>query len=278
MPPFAISYVRAWVRNDRRDTRVGPPVTGAVRTAVILAAGMGIRLGGLGREIPKGFLRLGEQPIVEESLRRLLSAGVERVLIVTGHLAEFYQSLQARYPDVVELVHNPHYAVSGSMYSLYCAREFLADDFLLLESDIVYEQRALLVLQGGAEPDVVLCSAVTGSDDAVFVTTEGRDLREMSKQRAVLQHTLFGELVGITRVSATLFGHMREQAERLFESGQRIAYETDCLVAAARAYPVRCLRVDDLVWCEIDHQQHLERAREVIYPRLDAPGFSRASG
>ena len=42
----------------------------AVREAVVLAAGRGTRLGERGEETPKGFLRLGEQPIVEESIFR----------------------------------------------------------------------------------------------------------------------------------------------------------------------------------------------------------------
>lgn len=59
-----------------------------VRTAVILAAGMGVRLKDRGRLSPKGCLCLGEKSIVEESVLRLLATGIERIVIVTGHLAE----------------------------------------------------------------------------------------------------------------------------------------------------------------------------------------------
>ena len=67
-----------------------------VRTAVILAAGMGTRLGSIGREIPKGFLRCGDRPILEESIDHLTHDGVERIVIVTGHLREFYDELANR--------------------------------------------------------------------------------------------------------------------------------------------------------------------------------------
>ncbi len=60
--------------------------------------------------MPKGFLRLGDRPIIEESISRLLEVGVRHIVIVTGHIAGFYHALQARYPDVVQLVHNPYYA------------------------------------------------------------------------------------------------------------------------------------------------------------------------
>ncbi len=47
----------------------------SVATAVILAAGRGTRLGPLGAIIPKGLIRLGPRPIIEESLERLISVG-----------------------------------------------------------------------------------------------------------------------------------------------------------------------------------------------------------
>jgi 2-aminoethylphosphonate-pyruvate transaminase len=75
-----------------------------VRTAVILAAGMGVRLKDRGKLTPKGLLCLGETSIVEESVLRLLSAGIERIVIVTGYLAERYEPLRDRYPQTIQLV------------------------------------------------------------------------------------------------------------------------------------------------------------------------------
>ena len=97
----------------------------------------------VGRLAPKGLLRLGEKPIIEESIQRLLAVGIERIVIVTGHLAAQLDSLESSYRGFVELVHNPHFADSGSMYSLFCARDLVDDDFLLLEADLVYERRCL---------------------------------------------------------------------------------------------------------------------------------------
>ena len=55
------------------------------------------------------------------------------------------------------MVHNPDYADSGSMYSLYCARDVIDEGFLLLESDLIYESRALDVLLGSDAQDAVQC-------------------------------------------------------------------------------------------------------------------------
>jgi len=75
--------------------------------AVVLAAGRGQRMKQIGLARPKGFLRIGELPIVEESVLRLRAAGLHEVVIVTGHLAEYYVKLASRYPSTVTLVSHP---------------------------------------------------------------------------------------------------------------------------------------------------------------------------
>ena len=242
----------------------------SVRSAVILAAGRGTRLEARGTETPKGFLCFGELPIVEESLLKLAAAGIERVVIATGHLREHYQELARRYRDLVVTAHNPSYAESGSMYSLWCAREHVNSGFLLLESDLIYERRALTALLEDEREDLVLLSGPTGAGDEVFVETDGDQLVHMSKDRTALHGTVAGELVGISKVSAGLFKVMCEYAEDRFPETLMVDYETDALVVAADRRPLPCLRIDDLCWAEIDDAQHLRRAATEVYPRIRA--------
>jgi 2-aminoethylphosphonate-pyruvate transaminase len=169
----------------------------APKTAVILAAGMGTRLGSEWRLRPKGFLSLGERPIVEESLERLRRAEIDRVLIVTGHCNEYYDEIARRSGGMVETVHNARYQHSGSMYSLYLLKEMIHDDFLLLESDLIYEQRALTSAIKFPQDNCVLLSGLTGSSDEVFVELAAGRLVRMSKDRSELGK-ISGELVGIT--------------------------------------------------------------------------------
>jgi len=240
-----------------------------VRQALILAAGMGVRLRELGRETPKGFLRLGARPIVEESLERLRAEGIERVVIATGHQAEFYEELRRARPELVATVHNPRYADSGSLYSLWCARHELGEDFLLLESDLIFERRALREALDHASPDVLLVSEPTGATDEVWVETRAGELVNMSKDRTALGPDIAGELVGITKVSRPFLREMLAVGERLFHETLKVDYETEGLVQAARVRPLAVHLVRGLVWAEIDDLHHLERARERVYPELE---------
>lgn len=244
-----------------------------VTTAVILAAGQGTRLRAELDDRPKGFLRLGDRPIVEESVRRLAAHGIGDVVVVTGYAAGHYEALARASGGRVRTVHNAEFAASGSMYSLWCARAAAQGPFLLLESDLVYEPRALATLLDGPDEDAVLLSGPTGAGDEVFVEARDGRLLAMSKDRATLGPGVAGELVGISRISAPLFALMCRIAEQAFARSLKFDYETDCLVAAARERAIRCPVVPDLLWGEIDDPAHLARVRGAVYPavaRLDA--------
>ncbi|NMY91159.1 NTP transferase domain-containing protein [Pseudomonas oryzihabitans] len=240
-----------------------------IELAVVLAAGRGSRLGGAGLEKPKGFIQFGTKPIIEESVDSLLQTGIRRIILVVGHLASFYEDLAVRYPGIIELVHNPDYAISGSMNSLYRARSYIQEDFLLLESDLVYEPRALRAVLAAAESSLMLVSGATGSNDEVYVEAQGVQLTNLSKRRNELKGSVIGELVGITRLDQRCFKLMCCHAERVFEQTLHLEYE-QALVAAAQQSAVHCLLIDDLVWSEIDTEEHRARVQERIYPRIMA--------
>lgn len=238
-----------------------------IKLAVILAAGMGTRLKELGVSRPKGFLQLGDHPIIIESITKLLNSGTERIVIVTGHLAKFYEELKTHYSQITT-IHNPLYATSGSMYSLYCARELIDADFLLLESDLIYEQRAISIAIKFPQNNVVILSGKTNAGDEVYVETSGDTITAMSKNFSNLNHLPTGELVGICKISLPLFERMIDYAKTQFTRTLKVDYETNALVGVAQSYPVHYTLIPDLLWAEIDTTNHLSRAKEQVYPNI----------
>jgi choline kinase len=239
-----------------------------MRTAVILGAGVGRRLGHIGVRRPKGFLRLGSRPLVEEAVLRLRLAEIDRVIVVTGHCKAYYDRLRRQYSGILTTVHNPRYRESGSLYSLYCARELLDEAFLLLESDLIFEQRALEALLSFPKADCVLLGGPSGAGDEVFVWSRPNGSVSCISKRLVAHELPAGELVGISKISPSLFAHMVAEAERLFPRSIRVDYETDCLDALAQSLEIPYRLVPDLLWAEIDDAAHLDRARTQIYPRI----------
>lgn len=239
----------------------------APRLAVVLAAGRGVRLGALGEEMPKGFLRVTGEPLIERSIGALRAAGIERLHIVTGHLSHYYEQLAARLGRWVTLSHNPDFATTGSLVSLLCAGP-IDEPCLIVEADLLYERRAPALLLTAPHDDLLLASGPTGSGDEVYVGAENGRLVDLTKRLDALRGERVGELVGLTRVSTALHRELSEQGLRLLADTRKVEYEA-ALVAASRVRPIPVLVVDDLVWTEVDDATHLARARTQIVPRLD---------
>ena len=242
----------------------------AVDTAIVLAAGRGTRLRSSWPDLPKGFVEIAGESLIERSVRLLRESGVRRVVIVAGYRAEAYHELAAEHPDV-EIVENPEFATTESMASLAYALDVVKEDFLLLESDLFYEPRALEVLQRHAHDDVVLTSAPTGATDEVWVAAVAGRLQNLTKNRDEAPPES-SEFVGILRISAELAQQMRSHFDAFVrENGHgRMAYETGALLAAAQNRPVEICHVPDLLWGEVDYDRHYERLINEVVPALRA--------
>jgi CTP:phosphocholine cytidylyltransferase-like protein len=101
-----------------------------VDNAIILAAGLGSRFIPLSFEIPKGLIPLKGQPMIERQIEQLLDAGISEIIIVTGCMSEKFEYLKEKYRSI-QLVYNPDYAVKNNLFSVYYARQFLKNSYIL---------------------------------------------------------------------------------------------------------------------------------------------------
>ena len=237
------------------------------RTAIVLAAGMGTRLRSVMSDQPKGFIEIGSETLIARCLRLVAGVGVDRVVIVAGYRSDAYVELSRSSPGV-EVIENPDFETTGSMASLACALQVVEEDFLLFESDLFYEERAVYAVCERPEPDVLLASDETGATDEVWIQADaGNSLVNMSKQSEDLDH-VSGELVGIVKISAATGRAMLEAYHRFVSvhgHGQ-MGYETEALVAVAQDIPIHVERVNGLIWGEVDYEQHYLRVRDEVFP------------
>ncbi len=236
-----------------------------VRQAVILGAGLGGRLRGTLDDRPKGFLELGNRPIVEESIAKLVHTGITDIVIVTGYCHKFYDRLSEKYP-FVRTIMNPDFATSGSMRSFYMAAKYVNSDFLLLESDLIYEYNALQTLQKSPFDNCILLSGKTESGDEVYVGINDDRVVNMSKCRDDIE-CLGGELVGISKISLELYQKMTNIFPEKSKHNSQYQYE-DCLTDVSNSIAIHYQCVENLAWNEIDDENHLNKAREKIYPLI----------
>ena len=237
-----------------------------IKTAVILAAGISARLNNAVAEKPKGFLEIERKSLIERSIDHLQKHGIAAIIIGTGYLSEQYDRL-ADTDSSITTCYSERFTSTSSFYTLYNMKHLIQEDFLLLESDLIYEERAISHLLAHPSEDVILASGRTHSKDEVFIETDpAHTLKGMSKQEADLG-SVYGELVGISKISIAAFQQvcgLMEADKTLLES---IEYEYAFTTLSA-SHPIKVTKLEDLVWAEIDTQEHLERVRTLIYPKL----------
>ena len=233
-----------------------------------MAAGLGSRLKDRTKDVPKGVIEVDGRSAHRTVCFKIAAAGVPRIIIGTGYLHEHFDSLQDKYP--IETLRNPDYSTTGSMYTLYVLKHLINAPFLLLESDLLYENAAMDYLLKDPLENIILASGATNSGDEVFIQASAKnELQQMSKDRTVLSHVT-GELVGITKLSVPALEAMSSFAEAQFKNGNRMLNYEDALVGIADAHDLHVKVIDELVWCEIDDDNHLSRALNFIYPKIKA--------
>lgn len=114
--------------------------------ALILNSGLGSRMGVLTSEHPKCMTEVSAtETILSRQLTQLSDAGIEEAVITTG----YYDSVLVNYcnhlslPIRITFVKNPVYDKTNYIYSIYCAREYLDDDIILMHGDLVFENEVL---------------------------------------------------------------------------------------------------------------------------------------
>ena len=114
--------------------------------ALILNSGAGVRLRPLTETQPKCMTKISpEETILGRHLRQLADVGVEEIVITTGpferELVQYAEAHEEK--QKVTFVKNPEYDRTNYIYSIFCAREYLEGDILLLHGDLVFADEVL---------------------------------------------------------------------------------------------------------------------------------------
>ncbi len=224
--------------------------------ALILNSGMGSRMGTLTSEHPKCMTEIsGTETILSRQLKQLADAGITDVVMTTGLfdsvLVNYCQSLEL--PLKFTFVKNPVYDTTNYIYSIYCAREYLDDDLLLLHGDLVFENEVL---------DKIL--ACEGSCMAVSSTLElpEKDFKAVVRDGMV-------EKVGVEffneAMAAQAFYRLTRADWKLWlskiaefcEQGNTGVYAENALNELNGKAHIRALDVQNLLCSEIDNPEDL---------------------
>lgn len=231
--------------------------------ALILNSGMGSRMGVLTSEHPKCMTEVSpRETILSRQLRMICEAGIQEVVMTTGKfddvLVHYCES--QKLPLKITYVNNPVYDRTNYIYSIYCAREHLDDDILLMHGDLVFENMVLDEVMASEE------SCMTVSLDAPLPEKDFKAVLEGSRIRKVGV-----EFFEHAAAAQPLYKLLREDWRVWLDRIVAFCKEdrTGCYAEAAfnevsDACKVTALNVDGKLCAEIDDPQDLERVSAML--------------
>lgn len=114
----------------------------AVKRAIFIAAGFGSRLAPITFNTPKPLVRVHGVRIIDRLIEACITAGIEEIYIVRGYLAEQFDQLLYKYPNI-KFLENPVYNEANNISSSLVARHLLSNAYVF-EADLLISNPAII--------------------------------------------------------------------------------------------------------------------------------------
>jgi len=244
--------------------------------AIILAAGQGLRLQQQpDRQFPKCLLRFDDVTLLERHLRLLAAAGVTDVTLVLGFQpGQVHAELSnIGWPHPVHTALNPRFDL-GSVLSVHCAAQALTrgGDVLLMDADVLYDERILAPLVAGATANRLLIDRdfEEGDEPVKLCLRHGAPV-ELRKQVAPdVQYDVMGESVGFFRFGETMARRFAQIVQNYVEHGRANLPHEEAVrdLLQERGAQFDTADVTGAPWLEIDFPDDIARATQQVLPQL----------
>lgn len=250
---------------------------------------MGKRLGKLTRNNTKCMVSVNGLPLIDRVILQLSRLNLSRLVIVVGYEAEnLIEHIGNRYDGVlkIEYIHNTIYDKTNNIYSLALAKEEMCkEDTILLESDIIFEDRMLELLVNHEEKDVALVAKCESWMDGTmvcidhnrnitsFVSKQDFDFRNSDKYYKTVNIYKFS-----SQFSSQYYIPFLEAYCKVLGNNEYYEQVLQVLVHLNMS-PLKALPIGDIKWYEIDDVQDLDIAETIFSDKEELfPNYHRRYG
>lgn len=246
--------------------------------AIILAAGMGKRLGEFTKENTKCMVEVNGVRLIDRVLKQLSTLNLSRVVIVVGYegqklmdyLGDNYHSMR------IEYVNNPIYDKTNNIYSLALAKEQMQeDDTLLIESDLIFDDKMFSLILENPYPNLALVAKYETWMDGTMVCIDDENnivnfvpkaafrYEEVDKYYKTINIYKFSKEFSKTKYVPFLEAYSKAVGNNeYYENVLRI-------ITFLNSKELRALPITDEKWYEIDDKQDLDIAEALFAEEKD---------
>ena len=225
--------------------------------ALILNSGLGQRMGVITNEHPKCMTEIAyDNTILSRQLKQLVSFGVEEVVVTTGYydkvLVEYCNALHL--PLKYSFVNNPIYDKTNYIYSIYCAKDQLKeDDIILMHGDLVFESRVMEAVLDSEHSCMVVSSTLPlPPKDFKAVVKDGR-IEKVGVE--FFDHALAAQ--PLYKIKKEDWQVWLQNIEKYCEAGNRNVYAENAFNEVSDQCKIYPCDVQDMLCAEIDTPEDL---------------------
>ncbi|NJM77074.1 MAG: phosphocholine cytidylyltransferase family protein [Acaryochloridaceae cyanobacterium RU_4_10] len=232
--------------------------------AIILAAGRGSRLSNALKGKPKCLAQVEDSiSLIEYQLAILHSLGITEVCVVLGYRAhEVYRAVGDRCHCII----NRRYAETNSLYSLWLARNWVKDNCLIMNSDILAHPRIYKRLLNA--PGNALTYDSWSGDEAEQMKVAFKDERLQQISKSLSEDDAQGESVGLLKFTRQGMTALFAEAETALAVGGENQWAPAAIDRLAQHQPIAGIDIAGLPWIEIDFPEDLHQARHTVWPLI----------
>ncbi|TXS44808.1 sugar phosphate nucleotidyltransferase [Streptomyces sp. t39] len=238
---------------------------------LVLAAGAGRRLRPYTDTLPKALVPVdGETTVLDLTLGNFAEIGLTEAAIVVGYRKEaVYErkaALEAKYGLKLTLVDNDKAEEWNNAYSLWCARDVLAEGVILANGDTVHPvsvERTLLAARGEGRRIILALDAVKqlADEEMKVITAEGRGVTRITK--LMDPATATGEYIGVTLIEPEAAADLADALKATFERDPDLYYEDGYQELVDRGFTIDVAPIGEVQWVEIDNHDDLAKGRGI---------------
>ena len=245
--------------------------------AIILAAGMGRRLGDLTKENTKCMVPVNGVRLIDRLLGQLSQLNLNRIIIVVGYkgkeLREYItSSLWGRSGGTsIEFAENPIYDKTNNIYSLSIVKDKLQeDDTLLIESDLIFSDRLFPMLLDDPYPNLALVAKYESWMDGTMVRLdEDQNIVNFVSKEAFdyADVNSYYKTVNIYKLSREFLQHQYVPFLDAYTKavGNNEYYENVLrIISMLNSHNMKALPIGNERWYEIDDKQDLDIAEAIF--------------
>lgn len=239
--------------------------------AIILAAGFGKRLRPMTDEKPKSLVEINGKPLILNALDILAACGVERTVIVIGHMREkIIEAVGYRHGNMsISYVENTIYEKTNNVYSFYLTKDYIDQDALLLECDLFYREELIRKIAAcGGECSIMVSpyDAATMDGTVVFADKNDKATSLVVKrfQGEDFDYTNALKTVNIYKFTKDFLVNKFYPAVETYIKTQDLDNYYEFVLGSLVYYgnDIRVLRVSPDEWAEVDSLADLEAAEK----------------